>query len=457
MPASPDSPAAPPRDAEGLASRPRALHDFRPRQPMRPGRAVPRNPDIVVVGAGAAGLGATRRLLAAGYSVACLEARDRVGGRAHTDTGQLGVPWDLGCHWLHHAEVNPLIGYARQRGFDIYDVPGHHALFDQGAPADAAARQAFEATYESYVTALTRAGAAGQDVPASDVVPAQRPWSAYAGNILGSWTMGRDMDRVSCLDWYSYPDGTNKLCRQGYGAIVADLGADLPVRCNTPVTRISWDGPGVTVETADEAEIRARAAVVTVPTGVLAAEAIAFAPALPHAKAEAVQQISMGAYNNVALLYDREVLGVPPDTPVANRHAGGRVAGIWAHAGGWPLYYVITGGRFAAALEGAGEAAALAWARGEIAALAGNEADRHFVAGGAARWGADPWARGAWAAAEPGQVGQRQHLRTPLANRVFFAGEACHPSMWATCHGAFMAGEDAGEQAAAALTGRPVA
>ena len=77
--------------------------------------------DAVVIGAGAAGLAATRTLVEAGHSVRVLEARDRVGGRAHTDTATLGFPFDLGCAWLHNAEVNPFRPIAKRLGFHVME------------------------------------------------------------------------------------------------------------------------------------------------------------------------------------------------------------------------------------------------------------------------------------------------------------------------------------------------
>ena len=82
--------------------------------------------EVIVIGAGGAGLTAAKQLQAAGIGVLVLEARDRIGGRAFTDTS-LGVPWDRGCSWLHASEVNPLVPIARQAGFELIadEYPRH--------------------------------------------------------------------------------------------------------------------------------------------------------------------------------------------------------------------------------------------------------------------------------------------------------------------------------------------
>src|SRR5690606_27164015 len=79
---------------------------------------MPGDPDVIVVGAGAAGLAAVRTCRERGVSAIALEARSRPGGRAHTVTAD-GWPLDLGCGWLHSADRNPLVGIAREFGLDV--------------------------------------------------------------------------------------------------------------------------------------------------------------------------------------------------------------------------------------------------------------------------------------------------------------------------------------------------
>ncbi len=79
--------------------------------------STPANPDVVIVGAGMTGLTAARGLMDKGLSVAVLEARDRIGGRAFTESTTFGVPYDHGCAWLHSADVNPVTRFAEDFGF----------------------------------------------------------------------------------------------------------------------------------------------------------------------------------------------------------------------------------------------------------------------------------------------------------------------------------------------------
>ncbi|MEM0944227.1 MAG: FAD-dependent oxidoreductase, partial [Pseudomonadota bacterium] len=83
--------------------------------------SLPSDPDVVVIGAGAAGLAAARTLMAEGKSVVILEAADRVGGRAYTESDRLGVPFDHGCAWLQGPDKLPLTELARARGYTLLD------------------------------------------------------------------------------------------------------------------------------------------------------------------------------------------------------------------------------------------------------------------------------------------------------------------------------------------------
>src|SRR5215471_6540277 len=85
--------------------------------------SLPSEVDVAVIGAGAAGIGAARRLREAGtVSLVALEARDRVGGRVHT-IAPAGFPLDRGAEWLHSADRNPLSPIARDLGFRIHHRP----------------------------------------------------------------------------------------------------------------------------------------------------------------------------------------------------------------------------------------------------------------------------------------------------------------------------------------------
>src|SRR3984893_16550523 len=87
------------------------------------GAPLPRDADIIVIGAGAAGIAAARRIQAANRKVIMVEATGQVGGRCLTDTTSFEVPFDRGARWMHNPDTNPMIRIARAAGLEVYSAP----------------------------------------------------------------------------------------------------------------------------------------------------------------------------------------------------------------------------------------------------------------------------------------------------------------------------------------------
>jgi monoamine oxidase len=413
------------------------------------------NLDLVVVGAGAAGLAAARSALACGLTVAVLEAKDRIGGRAHTDTETFGVPWDRGAHWLHHAHHNPFTAFADQEGFAYQQSPIPRRLWG-GGWADAALEAELGDYYERAFAAIDRAGTAGLDVAASEVIPPHPRFRA----MFESWSAalsGADPERISTLDYGRYDaDAGNWRVVGGYGALVARFGAGLPVELATPARRIRWDGSEVTVETA-RGTLCARAVIVTFSTNVLASGRIAFAPPLPAWKQEALAAVPVGEANKVALAFEGDLPGPPRPYFLHLEHATHEAMRFEIGALGRDLVIGYLGGRFAAELEAAGPDAMAAFATDKLALVFGGNARKQIRRVAATGWVGDPHIMGGYSFALPGKAHLRPLLAVPLAERVFFAGEACSIEAFGTVHGARASGEAAAQLVAERLKARPVA
>ena len=231
--------------------------------PLLSHRSAAAEVDVVVVGAGAAGLAATRDLLGRGISVLTLEASSRVGGRAHTDLALFGVPYDIGAHWLHRAGTNPFVQHAKDNGFTAYPAPDTEALYVGDRKATEGEHSAYTAAYENAIRAISAAGRRGRDVSPASVVPDAGGWHDLVHFAIGPYEMAKDFDAFSCVDWWNSDDGRDFYCKEGYGALVAHSARDLDVSLSTRVTSIDWSGSGVAVET-DRGRIRAKACIVTV-------------------------------------------------------------------------------------------------------------------------------------------------------------------------------------------------
>ncbi len=420
--------------------------------PLRAG-AASADVDVVIVGAGAAGMAAARRMLEAGRSVTVLEARPRIGGRAWTETASFGVPFDQGCAWIHAADRNPFKPMAEAWGYTLeYHDPTIDRLSLDGRRSRPDDLATLQSTYDAMVDRIVAAGEAGRDLPAAAVSPRQQPLIDAAETVLGAMDMGVDVDELSTLEYADSADlEPNYLVAEGFGSVVARYGEGLPVRLSTPVTGIDWSGGGVAVDTP-AGRVRGRACIITVPLGVLAAERIAFDPPLPLPLREAIARLPMGILCKIPLLLPAgETLGLAPFDDVLLERPGRRDLAFLARPFGQPLMIGFVGGDFGWELSAQGEAAAVDFGRAGIRAIFGADAARKVVRGGFTQWGSDPWSLGAYASAMPGHASARERLLEPVGDRLFLAGEACAGPLAQTCGGAFLSGRATADRVLALL------
>ena len=417
------------------------------------GALVPSNPDVVVVGAGAAGLAAAKTLMAQGLSVAVVEARDRIGGRAWTESETFGVPFDHGCSWVQTTKVDMFLETAKSYGFEVLRHDNSDEVLYVGD------REATDAEYEQYwrayaglEAAIGAAARRGDDVAASTVIP-EMPFAATAE----SWmTMGMsvDFDDLSTADWWSGAVAAPRyIVREGFGALVARLGADVPAMLSTSVSKIAYTSDGVTVTTS-AGDIQSTACIVTVSTGVLSAGTISFDPDLPDAKQQAIVDLPMGLLAKVALQFDDIRFGFRPNEWLSY-HVPEEASGEASFFLTWPfdqnLMIGFMGGDFAWQMTRAGTETAVDFALGAVEAMVGSKARERFIKGTLTQWGNDPLTLGAYAAMRPGTSGARAVLARPLDDRLFFAGEAAAGPYYATCGGAWRSGERAARDVIRAL------
>lgn len=412
--------------------------------------------DILVIGAGAAGIAAARAARAAGRRVRLLEARGRVGGRAVTDTS-LGVPFDLGATWLHAAERNPLVPRARALGVPLADSDRarREVTFLGGRRASEAEVAAYDGAWAGFEAAIAaRAAAPGPDIPAALAAPQGGAWdatvAAWQGEVIAAWPLAA----MSLHDFAAnLLSGGNLLPAGGLGALVARLAEGLPVACGARVTRLRWGGPEAVAE-GPFGTLRARAVICTVPTSLLAGAAIRFDPPLPQPVQQAAHDLPLGAAIKVGLrAAGEDRLGLPDHASTDRLVAPGEaLVPITFWPQGLPVASAWIGGPLAAEVEREGPGAAEALVLAEIVARLGADARFAFRAGAVvSAWRSDPFARGVYSHARVGAAGARATLAAPLAGgRLCFAGEACHATLAGTVGGAWLSGEAAARHALAA-------
>ena len=401
--------------------------------------------DVVIVGAGAAGIAAARRVAAANKRFALLEAGPRLGGRCATDTRIFGVPYDQGAHWIHNPDSNPLAKAAT--GFDVYPASRVQTL-------RIGARSARDSELETYLAATLRShrgmsdlGKAKTDFPANRLLPKDLfDWQSTVEFMLGPFATGTDLGDISAFDLARAIDREGSaFCRQGYGALLTKLGTGFGAQLSTPVEAILW-GNKFAVDTP-KGNFIGKAIIVTVSTNVLISDKIEFIPPLPKRQLDAAAKLSLGSYDHIALEMPGNPLGLEKDDMVFERADGTKTAALLANVSGSDLHLVEVAGSFGRELSGQGEAAMIAFAGDWLASLFGNNAKRAIKRSHATRWNADPLALGAMSAAVPGGADARKILMEPLGGRVFFAGEAIHETQWGTVNGAWESGTRAAEAA----------
>lgn len=431
----------------GAAALPRGLAARNPRQ-------------IVVIGAGLAGLGAAQVLQAAGHRVRVIEARGRIGGRIWTQREWPDLPVDMGASWIHGARGNPLTDLARGAGARLLATSYDAALLlgPDGAPIDPDLRPAARILN----AALAQAEDRDSDQSIADALaaydgwrtapPAQRRLVQYLVNSTLEQEFSGSAQRLSA--WYGQEaqefDGEDLLFPQGFDQITTDLARGLDVQLSRPVSAIA---PG-RVDLADGTQLAADAVLCTLPLGVLQGGQVRLAQPLAPARRRAIDRLGMGVLNKCWLRFDR--VAWPDDVDWIGWLGDAQGAwGEWvslARVMGAPVLLGFHAGDSAVALSARSDAETVAAAHAALRAMFGSA----FPAPRAAqitRWDRDPFARGSYSfhAVGSSPADRRALAGADWGGQLWFAGEAAQPAYYGTAHGALMSGRQVAAQMRDAL------
>jgi monoamine oxidase len=401
--------------------------------------------ETAIIGGGAAGLAAARRLHDAGVRCLIVEARERLGGRAFTVIDPAGHAIDLGCGWLHSADRNPWSEIARSqgRGIDKSPPPWQRPSLPYGFSA--ADRRGYVETSHAFYERLDTAEQQ-PDQPASALLESGCRWNNLI-IAINTFVSGAELPQVSAHDLARYEDtGVNWRVTDGLGTLVSSYAADVPVSLGAPVHRIDRSGLRLRIETA-KGVITADQTIVAVPTAALADEHF-FTPAIPE-KTEAALALPLGLDDKLFLSLDHAE-EFDQESRLFGRTDRTGTGAYHFRPFGRPQIEAYFGGTLARELEAEGEAAFFDFASRELSGVLGGDFAKRIKPIAVHRWGADPFARGAYSFARPGKADERAVLAAPVENRLFFAGEACSRNDYSTVHGAFLTGVAAADQVLAA-------
>jgi monoamine oxidase len=396
--------------------------------------------DVAVIGAGAAGIAAARRLTDAGVACVLIEARNRLGGRAHTLPGEFAL--DLGCGWLHSANENDWAALAPKLGFTVDDYPPPWARPAWEGNFSAAEQKEYWAAWRGFYQRVE--AAEDKDVLLSACFEPGNRFNPMLGAVI-TYANGAEGDKITTREYALYHDtGQNKRVERGYGTLINAYAAGLDVRLDCPVSVIDHAGKRLRIVTPN-GEFFARAAIVAVPPGVIANETLRLAPALP-AKLEAAHALPLGVADKIFLRIDK-----PEDLPKDTRVVGSRTThetGMYTlRAFGRPVIEGYFGGAFAASIEG--EIAPFAIE--QLCEAFGSDIRKRVTPIAESAWARDSYALGSYSYGSRGAEAARAALAAPVNERLFFAGEHTSPHDFSTAHGAFRTGVRAADEAMQAL------
>ena len=422
-------------------------------EPARPFPAGP--PDtkaVLVVGAGVAGLAAARSLADAGWPVRVIEARDRIGGRVYT-TRDWGVPLEMGASWVQGVNDNPLMALAQKAQLQL--VPTEY--YNWAKLAVDPKLQPLDYNQKAWRKFVARAcdrvdrGSMGAAVDAAatgeGLSYAERAQLAFylTTEIADEYAADADQLSATTYDEGEYTDGDQDAVINGYDAVPKLLASGLPIVLNTPVTAIERRENSVIVRAGNQS-FEGRAAVVTVPLGVLKSGSITFDPPLPDAYLHAVQALGFGVLSKSYFRFNQrnwkaenafyQFLGTGP--------------GMWAQwftlpAAAGPIVLAFNAGYRGRAVESASPEDLMDSAQPIVRQLFGD--DIYPVEVRTSSWATDPFARGSYSFHAPGSgLDDRRQLQEPVGDRLYLAGEAVGVNNPASVHGALSSGRYAANQ-----------
>jgi monoamine oxidase len=404
--------------------------------------------DVLIVGGGAAGVGAARALSGRGLNTVLLEASSRLGGRAWTERLH-GQDLDLGCGWLHSAERNAWRQMAEAANVPIDRSRAAWGKQYRGLGFSQAEQDAATREMEQWVHRLKHE-APSSDCAADALEPAAT-WNDYLRTIV-YFISGAPLERLSAADYVAYDEDSsenNWRVPTGYGALIAaSLPAEAAVHLGTPVEKLALESRGVAASTTSGV-LRARAVILTVSTEVLAGDSIQL-PSSLDAWREAARQLPLGHDEKLFL----EITGVAPferESQVIGNPRDRRSGAYYIRPFDRPVIECFLGGESSDVLTDEGPPAAFAFALEQLVALFGAEVRALLRPMVASSWSRMDRIGGAYSYALPRHADARVTLARPFEQRIFFAGEATSRADFSTAHGAHDSGVRAAREVLAAL------
>lgn len=418
---------------------------------------------VIVIGAGIAGLAAASQLAGRGHQVTVLESRTRLGGRTWTSSIWPDAPVDLGASWIHEMDGNPLTSLAYEAGAQLITT-SYDSVIDYditGRPISTVRASRLAELKDEHDWAIRRGQNDHIDRSIRNTVESRLDWASLTradqellafitnSTIEQEYAGSRNELSTYWFDSMSGYNGEDAVFAEGYRVLVDYLARSLNVQLGQVVSAIDSSNAAVKV-TTNQGSFSADRVIVTVPLGVLKKGSIKFTPALPNKKTTAISKLGMGHFNKCYLRFPTQFW--PQEDwleyiPPLSQH------GQWsqwlnlARLTGQPILLGFNAGDFGGQIEAWSDAQIVASAMTRLKLIYGSDIPDP-IGFQITRWSQDPFSHGAYSFNKLGShPSMRDDLAAPVANKLFFAGEATHKKMFATVHGALLSGQRAATQA----------
>jgi monoamine oxidase len=417
--------------------------------------------EIVIIGAGIAGINAAYNLQREGYKVIVLEGRSRIGGRVWTDRSWKNYSLDMGASWIHGVKDNPIAKLAKKidaitsktdfTSCKLYDKIGKIV---SNIEKENIVKK-FELILErvkidrDYIKNIQ-----GQDTPLQQAFEREilrqnlshqeiEELNYCISNFIEHY-YGGDISELSLFYWDKEErfEGDDVVFINGYDQIIQPLAEGLDIRLNQIVKKVEYGNQGVTV-TSNNGIFQSDKVIITLPLGVLKKNTVKFYPPLPQWKQSAINRLDMAVFNKLYLRFPKVFWD-------KKAHLLGHISSI---KGAWtefvniyqyigkPVLLAFNTGNFARKLERLSNKQIVDEAMSVLQIIYGNSIPKP-EASLITRWGEDPFSFGAYSYLPANASGDDYDiLATPVNDRLFFAGEATYRQYLGTVHGAFLSGE----------------
>ncbi len=412
------------------------------------------NHEVIIVGAGIAGIAASKVLSKKTIPHMILEASDRLGGRAKKAPDHFGSWFDLGCSYLHEGKINPFVEISestntpvRKDVGDMFSLEKTNLLFN-GVCLSEGMRKSILKADQMLKSKFSEAQRKTTDKALSAYIEMDSPYYPIFSNLLIGLN-GVEPNLVSLKDFTSVKEGQDYVIESGLANFIEKWGSDLNVKFNSPVSQVSWSGNQVCVETKDSS-FKSKKLLLTVSNGILSSNQIKFLPELPEYKVAAIRNLPMGTLNKVGLRFR--------DGTFQKNHEGWYVvcsgdseikitSVISFEIRTQPKNHMIIffGGKEGKELELYPENF-FKKIRLMLSQTFGHDLLESITKFVTSSWALDDYTLGSYSYALPGKNKDRDLLRQSIEDKLFFAGEATNKEHYATCHGAYFSGVRAAKE-----------